>query len=179
VVTAGDPTTTTEWRLTDPTAVLAFYRAHATEIYRYVSCLTGGDQARTEDLVQEVFVNLVSAVRGGRVETVTAGWLFTTARNLFLHQLRGNRRDTARMLRTAEGRASPPPGQDEVADMLVLRRAMEQLSDTDRAALMLRYFDDLPVREVALAIGRSDEATESLLARARRHLRIELKETDQ
>jgi RNA polymerase sigma-70 factor, ECF subfamily len=52
---------------------------------------------------------------------------------------------------------------------------MKNLSDVERAALVLRYIDDMPVAAVATALGRSLEATESLLARARRHLRIELK----
>jgi RNA polymerase sigma-70 factor (ECF subfamily) len=43
-----------------------------------------------------------------------------------------------------------------------------------RTALVLRYVDDLPVREVARAMRRSEHATESLLARARASLRAAL-----
>jgi RNA polymerase sigma-70 factor (ECF subfamily) len=40
-----------------------------------------------------------------------------------------------------------------------------------RAALVLRHLDGYSVPEVAAALGRSVEATESLLARGRRHFR--------
>jgi RNA polymerase sigma-70 factor, ECF subfamily len=81
----------------------------------------------------------------------------------------------ARVVRIATRRASPEIGPEQSVDDLWLRAAMQKLSDTERAALVLRYIDDMPVAAVAAALGRSPEATESLLARARRHLRIELK----
>ena len=45
---------------------------------------------------------------------------------------------------------------------------MAALPSDQRAALMLRFLDDLPVKEVAAVIGRSEDATESLIRRARR-----------
>jgi DNA-directed RNA polymerase specialized sigma24 family protein len=44
------------------------------------------------------------------------------------------------------------------------------LGDTQRAALIFRYVDDMSVAEVAEQLDRSLSATESLLARARRNL---------
>jgi RNA polymerase sigma-70 factor (ECF subfamily) len=49
-------------------------------------------------------------------------------------------------------------------------RLLGRLSDEHRAALILRYVDDLTVADVATQLRRSVAATESLLARARRHL---------
>jgi RNA polymerase sigma factor (sigma-70 family) len=82
----------------------------------------------------------------------------------------------ARVVRIASRRALPEIGPEQSVDDVWLRAAMQKkLSDVERAALVLRYIDDLPVSAVAAVLGRSPEATESLLARARRHLRIELK----
>ncbi len=63
VTIEGPPKST--WALTDAPSVLAFYRANVVELHRYLSKLTGGDRARTEDLVQEVFVALAATVRDG------------------------------------------------------------------------------------------------------------------
>ena len=48
--------------------------------------------------------------------------------------------------------------------------ALDSLSVRQRAVLMLRYVDDYSVSEVAEAMDLSYQATESLLARARRSL---------
>ena len=40
-----------------------------------------------------------------------------------------------------------------------------------RVVMVLRYLDQLPVREIASTIGRSEKATESLLSRAREAFR--------
>lgn len=48
---------------------------------------------------------------------------------------------------------------------------LARLPGQQRAALTLRYLDDLPVTEVAAHLGRSLHATETLLVRARAALR--------
>jgi RNA polymerase sigma-70 factor, ECF subfamily len=164
-----------ECELIDTASVLAFYAAHVDGVYRYASRLTAGNEARTQDLVQEVFVTLATAVRSGCLTMASAGWLTTCTRNIFLRQLRHDGRELARVVRIATRRALPDIGPEQSVDDVWLRAAMQKLSDVERVALVLRYIDDLPVAEVAAALGRSSEATESLLARARRHLRVELK----
>jgi len=52
-------------------------------------------------------------------------------------------------------------------------QALARLSDDQRAALVLRYVDDMSVRDVARMLGRGVRATESLLVRARESLRTE------
>jgi len=49
---------------------------------------------------------------------------------------------------------------------------LKDLSSDQRTALALRYVEDLAVVDVASTMGRSVRATESLLARARRSLRL-------
>jgi RNA polymerase sigma factor (sigma-70 family) len=53
----------------------------------------------------------------------------------------------------------------------VLVDAVRRLPAAQRAAITLRYIDDLPVREVAALLGRSEGAVESLLSRGRETLR--------
>jgi RNA polymerase sigma-70 factor (ECF subfamily) len=48
---------------------------------------------------------------------------------------------------------------------------MSELGAHHRSALALRYFDGLAVPEVASHLGRTVEATETLLVRARRRFR--------
>jgi RNA polymerase sigma-70 factor, ECF subfamily len=150
--------------------LVAFARASLPEVHRYVSRLTGGDRARTEDLTQEAFLKLAGALASGELQHVSIGWLIVTARYAFLHSLRRDRRDD-RLLGRLD--AAPDVATDDVVvDALDLRAAMGALTDTQRAVLVFRYFDDLPVAEVARLLDRSMEATESLLVRARARLRV-------
>ena len=55
--------------------------------------------------------------------------------------------------------------------MVELDELLRTVSDRQRAALVLRYVDDLSVAEVAESLGLTVHATESLLARARGELR--------
>jgi len=150
--------------------VLDFYERTSADVYRYASRLVGGDRARAEDLLQETYLTLVRQVRGGRTERVDIGWAITTCRSRFLDQLR--RTASAERAGALSVDREPPalaPGDEPLG----ATQALARLTDMQRAVLVLRYIDDLPVNDVAAAIGRSVHATESLLARARTALRSE------
>jgi len=140
--------------------VLEFYERTCDEVYRYASRLAGGDRARAEDLVQETYLTLVRQLRSGRTEPVDTGWAIATCRSRFVDQLRraGAAERTARRAFQPGASTAPDVGAAE---------ALAQLPPDQRAALVLRYVDDLTVADVARAMGRSVHAAESLLARAR------------
>ncbi|MBO0808437.1 MAG: RNA polymerase subunit sigma-24, partial [Actinobacteria bacterium] len=56
---------------------------------------------------------------------------------------------------------------DARLDALRAREVLARIAPQHRAALTLRYMDDLPVPEVARVLGRTVHATEALLVRAR------------
>ena len=60
---------------------------------------------------------------------------------------------------------------DAVIDQHLVGDVMAELGPHHRSALALRYFDGLPVPDVAAHLGRTVEATETLLVRARRRFR--------
>jgi RNA polymerase sigma-70 factor, ECF subfamily len=167
-----------EWQLTDATSVIDFYRSNLADVHRHISKLTGGDRSRTEDIVQEAFLSLSAAVRNGRLETATVGWLIVAARNIFLQQIRHDDREQHRLQAFVSDASLLLSPHENVAGSLGVRAALQRLSDIDRAVLVLRYVEDLPERDVAALIDRSPEATQSLLARARRNLRRQLQERD-
>jgi RNA polymerase sigma-70 factor, ECF subfamily len=60
---------------------------------------------------------------------------------------------------------------DARLDAVRARATLETIAPQHRAALTLRYLDDLPVPEVATELGRTVHATEALLVRARASFR--------
>lgn len=139
-----------------------FFERTVDLLYRYASRLCGSDRAATEDLVQETYVCLLREVRSGRPLDMGTGWLITTCRSRFIDRLRADRRRAAR-----EDRSVLPAARDDGGAMAADTGLLAGLPAEQRAALVLRYVDELSVPEVARALGRSVHATESLLARAR------------
>jgi RNA polymerase sigma-70 factor (ECF subfamily) len=154
------------WTVTDEVSLVACYDQSVAHVYRYASRLTGNDRARTDDLVQDVYLGLVRVARDGTLHTVGMGWLYTSVRHRFLDGIRGAAREERRLqlVRTL------PNGQaSEVREVC----GLADLPDRERVAMVLRYLDDLPVADVAAEMGLTVHATESLLARARRRMRAQ------
>ena len=151
----------------------ALVRDAIPELYRYAVRLTGGDRALAEDLVQEACLALVREVRAVPTARLEIGWLIVVLRRRYLDHLRRMRRERGRLERGAARSAVDlsEPDWGSVDDAVALD-ALGKLSADQRTALVLRYVDDLPVREVAAMLGRSVAATESLLARGRNQLAL-------
>ena len=143
-----------------------FYAESFDSVASYALRLTGGDGPRAEDLVHDAFLAMVRAWRDGRVDRLETGWLIVVVRQRFLNTIRATTREQRR-LRLIQGGAATVDGEmnTPMIDLLA------GLPDRERAALVLRYVDDLPVAAVADGLGLSVRAAESLLVRAKAHLR--------
>lgn len=157
-----------------PDDLLAVYDRTIDDVYRYASRLTGGDRARTDDLVQDTYLAVLRRIQSGRGldAELGVGYLITTCRNRFLDGVRSEHRRARRELsvvtadRSGGATTDAPAAFDEIATA-----RLAELPDDQRAALVLRYVDDWSIGEVARHLGRSEAATESLLARARAAMR--------
>ena len=157
-------------------ALMTIYDHALGEVFTYLRARCGG-RALAEDLTADTFLAAVGQIRKGRVDEVTVAWLIGIAR----HKLLDEWRRAARRPRPAhlEGHDSPHEPTvdgndvwDAVIDQHLVDGVMSELGPHHRSALALRYFDGLPVPEVAAHLGRTVEATETLLVRARRRFRI-------
>jgi len=155
----------------DPTAFRAWYEATLPTIYGFVLARCAGATSVAEELTQDAFVEAIRMRNrfDGRAEPVT--WLIAIARHkLADHYRRRAREDRRRMNLVTDPRLKI----DEIAaterreDIL---RVVRSLPPSQQAVIVYRYLDDLPVAAIAAEIGRSETATESLLARAREALR--------
>lgn len=150
---------------------IALVRDSIPDLYRYAVRLTGGDRALAEDLVQETCLALVRELRASPTARLETGWLVVVLRRRYLDHLRGMRRERSRLERGVGPRRSESsePDWGSIDDREALE-ALGKLTGDQRAALVLRYVDDLAVHDVAEMLGRSVAATESLLARGRHQL---------
>jgi RNA polymerase sigma-70 factor (ECF subfamily) len=156
---------------------LAFYRVAIAPAYRSANRLCGGDRVRSEDLVQEAFMDLVREIRSGHITSVDVGWIIVAIRHRFIDSMRRREREERR-LRLVWSRDQADAAIDPA--QLSSQRVTEllaRLPEAQRAAVVLHHVDGLSVSQVAAVLDRSPHATESLLARGRDQLRRLLTET--
>jgi RNA polymerase sigma-70 factor (ECF subfamily) len=157
--------------LITPTAFGEFYDRAAKDVFAYLVRGLFGDRATAEDLTQETFAAVVVAVRSGRSEALTMPWVIGVARHKIVDHYRRVARDARHLAMvgatTADAAEIDPTSDADPAQVLEMLR---HLSPEHQLVLLLRYVDDLPVQQVAATLGRSIDATSSLLSRARRAL---------
>ncbi len=118
-----------------------------------------GDRELARDATQEAFARALSRWRRLRGEPWAAGWVMTTALNVARRGLRG------RPVAAPATPATPPtPDPDTLVD---LRAAVRALPRRQQEAVVLYYLADLPVSEVAGAMGCREGTVHAHLAKAR------------
>jgi RNA polymerase sigma-70 factor (ECF subfamily) len=149
---------------------LELFDAHHLPVYRFALRLTGS-AADAEDIVQECFLALLKAECSydstrGPLRT----YLFGIAWKQFLK--RGSRREsTPEQLPEAFGHFTPECEalQAELRDAVT--RAVAQLSEPQRVVLILAYYEQMPLAEIAGLLGVETGAVKMRLQRARGELK--------
>lgn len=150
--------------------LMSIYDDAVGEVFAYLRSRCGS-RALAEDLTADTFLAAVGQIRRGKVDQVTVAWLIGIARHKLVDEWRRSaRRPTPERLGD-DGDIAGTDGWDAVIDQQLVASVMASLGPHHRAALSLRYFDGLPVPEVAAHLDRTVDATETLLVRARRRFR--------
>lgn len=161
---------------------------HHDEIYRYLwRLLRSGrvdDALSAEDLTQDVFLRAYRAFGRLPAESNYRAWLYKIATHCAYTALKRGHRLAKRTF--AQGVASmadpaPSPHQQVAVDETLgaLREAIAALPPKQRAALILRYLQELPYADVAQALGCSEGSARAHVYQALRRLRRDLAEEDE
>lgn len=173
----------------DEAAFESLYLAHHDELWRFAyTYVRSLDIA--EELVQDVFLAIWGTRATWEVHTRVRAWMYASVRHLALNYLRHERVVTRTM--GAGGHATPdmedfkgaqfeattmgaPPLDQQLAleakeiDEAVVR-AIAELPERRRIAMMLRWKHDMSSLEIARVLGTTPEAVRTLLTRARADL---------
>ncbi len=154
-------------------------------IYRFM-----GDPVEAEDLTQEVFLRVWKSAGTYRPDAKFTTWLYRIAANLCINKQRsirirrwfspsasgGNPQESNETL-PADGKITKTTPEDDLIQSEVMqqvRNALDTLPADQRLAVVLKIYDGLSYHEISQVLGRSVPAVESLLIRAKRHLRKNL-----
>lgn len=145
------------------------YAAHAPDAVRLARRMTGS-RMLAEDLVQDAFVRLSVRLPQLRDPDAFGGYLRTTVANLARSHFRRAKVERRCLERMGDGQVMvrDPETPSEVRD------ALRRLPPRQRAAIALRYYEDLSVAQAAETLGCPAGTVKSLASRGIDRLRREL-----
>ena len=152
----------------------ALYRAHAAEALRLGYLLTG-DRGLAEDLVQDAFVKVLGRFHDLRNRDAFWWYLRRTIVNLSTSYFRRRGVERAWLARQRQDEAAAPAPHD-LAERDRLRTALMTLRPEQRAAIVLRFYEDLSEADTAEALGMPLGTVKSTVSRGLERLRHELPE---
>jgi RNA polymerase sigma-70 factor (ECF subfamily) len=148
-----------QWKQGDERAATELVSRHAQALARFAASF--GAREDIDDLVQDTFVRAFQSLDGFRGESSFRTWLFTIERRLLLDRRRAEKRRPSRV-EVQEGDAAT---EYDALDVMVagevahrVRKAMQELSPTQRQVFALRVSEGLSYREIAEVVGTTEGA---------------------
>src|SRR5664279_1489156 len=145
---------------------------HIDLVYSVALRVAGGDSHLAQDVTQTVFLDLARKAIGLPRDAILAGWLyrhawFTAAKTVRTERRRKTREQTDMEMRALDDNTGSPweliaPHLDE---------GLNQLSASDRDAIVLRFFKRQDFRVIGTALGVSEDAAQKRVSRALEKLR--------
>jgi RNA polymerase sigma-70 factor, ECF subfamily len=129
------------------------------------------DPVEAEDATQQVFLSAHRAVLGGSLPREPPAWLAAIARNECRLRIRARMREPLVLPDLPSDLPDPLAAAIRTTDLEAIWAAISSLPRRQRRALVLREVGGLSYHELGRALGVSQSSVESLLFRARQHVR--------
>jgi RNA polymerase sigma factor (sigma-70 family) len=158
-------------------AFTTLVQRHVDLVYGAALRRTGGDPHRAAEVAQQVFTTLAREARKLSRHAMLPAWLHTATRNAALNlmiseQRRQARETTALALESVGGGSATGPSWEQMQPLL--DAAIDELPETDRAAVVLRFLERRPFAEIGAALRVSEDAARVRTDRALDKLRAAL-----
>ncbi|HLN20890.1 MAG TPA: RNA polymerase sigma factor [Bacteroidales bacterium] len=143
------------------------------------------NKEESQDLTQEVFINAFKSLEKFRGDSSFSTWLHRITVNACLNYTRKNKatiftRITSFLSSENENNFVIPTAEDPEETLIKaehaawLQKALDSLPLSQRTAIILSKYDDMPQKEIAQIMNTSESAVEALIQRAKRNLREKL-----
>lgn len=152
------------------------YKTFFAPIYRYVY-LRVKNKTHAEDITQDVFIRISHAAHTlDSSKPSPLSLFYTVARNLVIDHWRKHRDEVTFgkedvLLQIPSKEPSPEESAEKRELTEMLYRYVNELPHEQRQAIVMRYFEDVPNRDIAHLLGKSEEAVRQLQSRGIRGLR--------
>lgn len=158
------------------------YELYFVPVSRYIS-LRVKQKEDARDLTQEVFMRVYQAAHGfSNEQKPPLAYFFTVARNAVIDYWRKDRTVLFENPTVLEAVADEREGiqgameKKEIGD--ALRNAIGHLTEDQQEVIVLKFINEVPNRDIAALLGKSEEAIRQLQCRALKALRHDLKKNN-
>jgi RNA polymerase sigma factor (sigma-70 family) len=124
-----------------------------------------------EEIAQSVFADLAHSAPRLQPDTILTAWLYAVTRRTAVDAIRKESRRQLREQIAVEMTDMNATTDDWKQIAPLLDEAIAALDETDRAAVLLRYFENKSLREVGQTLGTTDDTAQKRVSRAVERLR--------
>jgi RNA polymerase sigma-70 factor (ECF subfamily) len=149
----------------EPNAVQELVRAYGDRLLLSAFLLCG-NETEAEDIAQETFLQAIRSAHRFRSHSTVYTWLHAILLNVSRHSHRERKRlvyDQSAGSREAVDTGEAPFSGDLRAGAVSVEHALSQLSNRHREVLVLRFYEELKIGEIALRLGVSKGTVKSRL----------------
>ncbi|MDI9861020.1 MULTISPECIES: RNA polymerase sigma factor [Bacteroidota] len=147
------------------------YDRYSDKVYR--KCLSFvKDEARAEDFAHDIFLKLVMNISSYKETAKFSTWLYSITYNYCIDQTRLAKRYSETLMDENFDVEDYDEGA-ELAEMEAtkLRKALSQMQPEEKSILMMKYQDDLSIKEISSTLDISESAVKMRLLRAKEKIR--------
>jgi len=182
VMEASQATAVAQVQAGDHAAFQALVEQHSLSLFRVAYRMTGSE-SDAEEIVQETFLRAYQQRKSFEARSNVGTWLYRIAVNGSIDLLRRRKRhdahleplDSGETFAPALSLASSSPAADRLVYSAQLGKrvagVLEQLSSVERAAFVLRHYEELSIEEIAQSLGLSSSAAKQAVFRAVQKMR--------
>ena len=161
----------------DRDAFQSLFEAYKDKVFSIAVYSSGGDRTLAEDVTQQVFLKLFTAIRQFRGDSEFTTWLYRLVVNACLDERRRSRRllpwETTGTMVAMNNVSDKKPQERQYARLEVaeaVRVAIEELKPKFRLPILLKYIEGLSYEEIAEVMGCSKGTVASRLNRGHSQL---------
>ena len=154
-----------------PECFIDLVRAEQESLRRFLLALCAGDSQEADDIAQDALIRAYIASGSFLGLSKFSTWLFRIAYNCYLDRQRRSRPET---ISTDSVQALSIPSTEQADDQFryqQLYKALEQLPEKEKAAIVLHYFEDLSIKEIASILQSPPGTIKYHLSLGRNHLK--------
>ena len=156
------------------------YERYSNKVYR--KCLSFvKDPARAEDFTHDIFLKLIFKLGSFNEDARFSTWLYSITYNYCMDQLRVQKKRLEQYVEEPQELVDDTDldtifEQDDV-ELRRLSSALDQLNTEEKSILMMKYQDELSIRDIAEVFRITESAVKMRLLRSREKLRAKYLET--
>lgn len=156
---------------TNPEFFGDLYKKYADKVYLYFWYRVGHDKDLAEDLMQETFIKAFQHRKKFRVREYSyLTYLLTIAHNLLVDYYRKPKAISIESVGEIPDEVTVDQKYADKESASILWRAIQQLSDNEKSAILHFYQSNRKIKEIAQIMGKNENAVKLLLSRARKKL---------